>query len=162
MPVSRPSRGFALALNDDIALLSIVPLFADIGEDKLRLIAFGAERRRLSRGQQLFREGAPADCAFAVASGSISLSRTIRDGSIEAVQTVGRGTLLSELAMISFVERKFTATAEEESEVIRINRQLFRRMLEEYPEVAAAVEARIRDNLQTMIREMEKLAPKFA
>jgi CRP-like cAMP-binding protein len=138
-----------------------VPLFADIDDDKLRLIAFGAERRRLSRGQQLFREGAPADCAFAIASGSFSLTRSQVDGSVEVVDTVGRGTLLSELAMISFVERKFTATAEEDSEVIRINRPLFRRMLEEYPEVAVVVEARIKDNLQTMIRNVQKLAPKF-
>ncbi|MEK1923954.1 MAG: cyclic nucleotide-binding domain-containing protein [Rhizobium giardinii] len=150
-----------MSLNDDIALLSLVPLFADIDDDKLRLIAFGAERRRLSRGQQLFREGAPADCAFAIASGSFSLTRSQVDGGVEVVDTVGRGTLLSELAMISFVERKFTATAEEDSEVIRINRPLFRRMLEEYPEVAVVVEARIKDNLQTMIRNVQKLAPKF-
>lgn len=150
-----------MSLNDDIALLSLVPLFADIDDDKLRLIAFGAERRRLTRGQQLFREGAPADCAFAIASGSFSLTRNLVDGCAEVVDTVGRGTLLSELAMISFVERKFTATAEEDSEVIRINRPLFRRMLEEYPEVAVLVEARINDNLQTMIRNMQKLAPRF-
>jgi CRP-like cAMP-binding protein len=150
-----------LSLNDDIALLSLVPLFADIDDDKLRLIAFGAERRRLNRGQQLFREGAPADCAFAIASGTVTLTRNLVDGSVEAVDTVGRGTLLSELAMISFVERKFTATAEEDSEVIRINRPLFRRMLEEYPEVAVVVEARIKNNLQTMISAMQRLAPKF-
>lgn len=150
-----------MSLNDDIALLSLVPLFANIDDDKLRLIAFGAERRRLNRGQQLFREGAPADSAFAVASGSFSLTRTLPDGSTEVVDVVGPGTLLSELAMISFVERKFTATAEEDSEVIRINRPLFRRMLEEYPEVAVIVEARIKDNLQTMIRNMQKLAPRF-
>ncbi len=151
-----------MSLNDDIALLSLVPLFADIDDDKLRLIAFGAERRRLSRGQQLFREGAPADCAFAIASGSFSLTRGQVDGGVEVVDTVGRGTLLSELAMISFVERKFTATAEEDSEVIRINRPLFRRMMEEYPEVAVVVEARIKDNLQTMIRAMQRLAPRFS
>lgn len=150
-----------MALNDDIALLSIVPLFAEIDEDKLRLIAFGAERRRLNKGQQLFREGAPADCAFAVASGTFTLTRTTVDGGIETVDTVGRGTLLSELAMISFVERKFTATAEDDGEVIRINRPLFRRMMEEYPQVAVVVEARIRDNLQTMITAMQKLAPRF-
>jgi CRP-like cAMP-binding protein len=150
-----------LSLNDDIALLSLVPLFADIDDDKLRLIAFGAERRRLNRGQQLFREGAPADCAFAIASGTVTLTRNLVDGSVEVVDTVGRGTLLSELAMISFVERKFTATAEEDSEVIRINRPLFRRMLEEYPEVAVVVEARIKNNLQTMISAMQRLAPKF-
>ena len=39
--------------------------------------------------------------------------------------------------------------------------KLFRRMLEEYPEVATIVESRIRDNLQTMIARMETLAPKF-
>ncbi|MDW5315539.1 cyclic nucleotide-binding domain-containing protein [Rhizobium sp. PL01] len=150
-----------MALNDDIALLSLVPLFADIDDDKLRLIAFGAERRRLNRGQQLFREGAPADCAFAIASGSVTLTRNLVDGRVEVVDTVGPGTLLSELAMISFVERKFTATAEEDSEVIRINRPLFRRMLEEYPEVAVVVEGRIKANLQAMISAMQKLAPKF-
>lgn len=42
-----------MALNDDIALLSNVSLFADIGEDKLRLIAFGAERRRVAKGHEL-------------------------------------------------------------------------------------------------------------
>ena len=150
-----------MALNDDIALLSVVPLFADIDEDKLRLIAFGAERRRLSAGQQLFREGAPADCAFAIAAGSIALTRTRVDGSAETIEVVGRGTLLSELAMISLVERKFTATATEESEVIRINRPLFRRMLEEYPDVAVLVDSRIKANLQAMIGAMQKLAPKF-
>jgi len=150
-----------LSLNDDIALLSLVPLFADIDDDKLRLIAFGAERRRLNKGQQLFREGAPADCAFAIASGAVTLTRNLVDGSVEVVDTVGRGTLLSELAMISFVERKFTATAEEDSEVIRINRPLFRRMLEEYPEVAVVVEGRIKANLQAMIDAMQRLAPKF-
>lgn len=150
-----------MSLNDDIALLSLVPLFANIDDDKLRLIAFGAERRRLNRGQQLFREGAPADCAYAIASGSVTLTRRLVDGRVEVVDTVGRGTLLSELAMISFVERKFTAIAEEDSEVIRINRPLFRRMLEEYPEVAVVVEGRIKENLQAMISAMQKLAPKF-
>jgi len=69
-----------VALNDDIALLSIVPLFRDISEDKLRLIAFGAERRRMQPGQMLFREGTPADCAFVVADGRFELTRAGKDG----------------------------------------------------------------------------------
>ncbi len=114
------------------------------------------------KGQELFREGAPADCAYAIASGSLSLSKANADGAMEEITTVGRGALLSELALISMVERKFTATADEDSEVIRINRPLFRRMLEEYPEVAALVEARIRENLQAMIRRAGALASRFA
>ena len=151
-----------MALNDDIALLSTVPLFAELDADKLRLIAFGAERRRLSRGQQLYREGAPADCAYVVASGGFTLSRIASNGAAEVVASAGPGVLLSELAMISFVERRFTAVAEEDSDVLRIPRTLFHRMLEEYPDVAGLVETRIRENLQGMIRNVRRMAPRFA
>ena len=117
-----------MALSDDIKLFAQVPLFSGLSEDKLRLMAFGAERRRIVEGQTLFREGASADCGFVVASGSFRLYSTARDGSVRDDGTAGPGSLLSELAMISVVERKFTATATEDSEVIRINRPLFRRM----------------------------------
>ena len=90
-----------MALNDDIALLSIVPLFSDISEDKLRLIAFGAERRKLQAGQMLFREGTPADCAFVVASGRFELSRTGKEGQAITLGFAERGTLLGELAMVT-------------------------------------------------------------
>ncbi|OLP60198.1 protein kinase [Xaviernesmea oryzae] len=150
-----------MSLNDDIALLSSVPLFADIDQEKLRLIAFGAERRRVSAGQELFREGAPADCAYAVSQGRFRLTRIGVDGRLETVGSVERGTLLSELAMISLVARKLTATAEEESEALRIPRALFHRMLEEYPDVAVLVETRLRNNLQAMIADAASLAPRF-
>lgn len=151
-----------MALSDDIVLLSKVPLFAGLSDDKLRLMAFGAERRRVVEGQTLFREGTSADCGFVVAYGSFALTSTLRDGSTRDEGTAGLGTLLSELAMISAVERKYTAVALEDSEVIRINRPLFRRMLEEYPDVAVLVDARIRENLAAMIQQMRGLAGRFA
>ena len=151
-----------MALIDDISLLSSVPLFAGLSDDKLRLMAFGAERRRVVEGQTLFREGASADCGFVVASGAFRLTTIARDGSLRDEGLAQAGTLLSELAMISPVERKFTATAEEDSEVIRINRPLFRRMLEEYPDVAVLVEARIRANLEAMIGRVGNLSGRFA
>ena len=151
-----------MALNDDIALFAQVPLFSGLSEDKLRLMAFGAERRRVVEGQTLFREGASADCGFVIASGSFRLTSTLRDGSLRDEGVAGAGTLLSELAMISAVERKYSATAEEDSEVIRINRPLFRRMLEEYPDVAVMVEARVRANLEEMIGRVGAMAGRFA
>ncbi|MDF1633242.1 Crp/Fnr family transcriptional regulator [Mycoplana sp. MJR14] len=151
-----------MALIDDIRLFAQVPLFAGLAEDKLRLIAFGAERRRIVEGQTLFREGASADCGFVVASGSFRLTSTARDGSVRDEGTADVGTLLSELAMISVIERKFTATAVEDSEVIRINRPLFRRMLEEYPDVAVMVQGRIRANLAAMVDGASGMAGRFA
>jgi CRP-like cAMP-binding protein len=154
-------RSACVALSDDIALLSRVPLFAGLSDDKLRLMAFGAERRRVVEGQTLFREGTSADCGFVVAYGSFGLTSVARDGTTRPEGAAEPGTLLSELAMISAVERKYTAVALEDSEVIRINRPLFRRMLEEYPDVAVLVDARIRENLAAMIGQMRGLAGRF-
>lgn len=149
-----------MSLKDDIALLSSVPLFQDLDEDKLRLIAFGTERRRVSDGQTLFREGTNADCGFVVAGGSFALSRKSRRGAVQ-LGTVTKGALLGEIAMISAVERRVTAIAAEPSEVMRINRPLFHRMLEEYPEIAGIMHRRIMANFSRFLSELESAAPKF-
>jgi CRP-like cAMP-binding protein len=149
-----------MALKDDIALLTEVPLFQDLDEDKLRLIAFGAERRRVLEGQTLFREGTNGDCGFVVAAGRFGLVRKGRKGPME-LGTAERGTLLGEIAMISAVERRMTAIAAEPSEVMRINRPLFHRMLEEYPEIAGMVEERVRSNFAALLADLERLGPKF-
>lgn len=151
-----------MALNEDIELLSKVALFGDIGEDKLRLIAFGAERRKLQAGQTLYRENTVADCAYVVADGRFELSRTSRQGQSETIGTVERGTLLGELAMISAGERKMTVIALDQAEVIRINRPLFRRMLEEYPEIAGVVRERIAANLADFTASLDKIAGRFS
>jgi len=150
-----------VALNDDIALLSMVSLFQDIGEDKLRLIAFGAERRKLQPGQVLFREGTPADCAFVVADGRFELSRKTRDGHTEVLGMAERGTLLGELAMVTAVNRSMTAIAPDNAEVIRINRPLFRRMLEEYPDYAAGLHAKLKDRLAELTGNILAMEDRF-
>jgi CRP-like cAMP-binding protein len=136
-----------MTLTDDINLLAQQPLFAGMSADQLRLIAFGADRRLISPGQMLFREGSPAESAYVIASGALELSTTGADGQREVEHVAGPGTLLSELALVTLVERKFTAVAREDSSVIRITRALFHRLIEEYPDAARVIENRIRDNI---------------
>lgn len=151
-----------MSLNDDIALLTTVSLFSDIGEDKLRLIAFGAERRKLQAGQVLFRQASPADCAFVVAGGRFELSRAGREGTVTTLGVAERGALLGELAMVTSVSRSMTAIALDSAEVIRINRPLFRRMLEEYPDIAGIVQDRIAANLAALTADLAKISGRFA
>ncbi len=150
-----------MALADDIALLESCPLFSGLNHDRLRLVAFGAEHQRVAAGEVLFVAGSPADCAYVVVRGTIYLART-EHGRTEHIATVGPGTLLSELAMVSAVRRKFSAVAESEAEVMRIGRPLFLRLLEEYPDVGRVVEQRIKDNLAELIDGAAALAPRFA
>ena len=139
-----------MGLREDIALLQGLSIFDGLSEDYLRLLAFGAERRRLERGHVLFREGAAADCAFVVLSGQLKLTRDLPSGKARDIGEAGPGSMLTEIAMISDAARHFTATAATESEVMRISRVLFHRMLQEYPEVAMATERRLRENFSRL------------
>jgi CRP-like cAMP-binding protein len=150
-----------MALADDIRLLSQVPLFSDMDGDQLRLIAFGAERRTIAHGQALFREHSPAESAFVVASGRFQLSTLGRDGHMQVEKEVSAGTLLSELALITMVERKYTAVALQDSDVLKVTRTLFHRLLEEYPRAAQILQARIRDNLVRMAQAAAAMESRF-
>lgn len=149
-----------MALDDDIRILGSVSLFETLLPEQLRLLAFGAERLVLRAGRELFREGQSADCAYIVVSGSISLFRETEEGRI-TIRSVGSGAMLGEMALIAQTSRLTGAAAEAETEVIRISRSIFRRILEEYPEVAASLHAHISKNLIDLISQIEKIGPRF-
>lgn len=150
-----------MALKDDIALLSRVPLFASMNEDQLRLLAFGAQKHRLAAGQNAFAAGSRAQCAFVIAEGRMALS-VPEKGASRRLPDAGPSTMLCELAIISDIECPMTATALEDCEVFEISRALFTRLLEEFPEVAVSLEARIKANLGAMVREMSGLKRRFS
>ena len=150
-----------MALDDDIRILSGVRLFEGFTQDQLRLLAFGAETTRLQQDRKLYREDDDADSAYVVVKGRISLYREAGGERVE-VGTVGPGAMLGELALIAETRRLTSAAAETDAEVLRLNRAMFRRILEEYPETAEALHRRISEDLQALVRRIEELAPRFA
>jgi CRP-like cAMP-binding protein len=151
-----------MALKDDIALFLRLSIFEGLTEEHLRLLAFGAERRRLEPGQVLFRQGAVADAAFVVAKGRLELTMTSPAAGERSLGEAGPGSILTEIAMIAEAERHFTATAADACEVIRISRVLFHRMLEEYPDVAISTEKRLRESFSRLAAAAVAVAEKRA
>jgi CRP-like cAMP-binding protein len=149
-----------MALDDDIRILSAVGLFESFTQEQLRLLAFGAETTMLQADHKLYREDDAADSAYIVVSGRIVLYRE-QNGERVPIGTAGPGTILSELALIADTNRLTSAFAEIDSEVLRLSRKMFHRILEEYPDLAVQLHQRISEEFQAMIRRIEKLAPRF-
>ena len=149
-----------MALDDDIRILSGVGLFSELSDEQLRLLAFGAEPAHFPAGREIFREGAPADCAYVVASGRVVLYRDA-GGEAVALSRLGEGAILGELALIAAGKRLTYAAAETDVEAIRLSRSLFHRILEEYPQVAARLHARMMGELATFLKRIEAVAPRF-
>lgn len=150
-----------MALDDDIRILSAVDLFSELTAEQLRLLAFGAESMRFSEGREIYRPGAPADSAFVVARGTVDLYQDGEEGRV-VLASYGAGAILGELALITATQRLTGAVAASDVEVVRISRTLFRRILEEYPDLAARLHAHISRDLEALLRRIEKLAPRFS
>jgi CRP-like cAMP-binding protein len=121
-----------MTIEDDIAFLERIPILRSLGAPALRILAIGAESYRVQSGQELFAAGEAADGAYIVQQGSFSLQPEHGDSGIVA----GPGTLLGESALMAETRRPATATAREDSTVLRISRAMFLKMLDGYPDAA--------------------------
>lgn len=149
-----------MALDDDIRILGKVDLFEPLTAEQLRLLAFGAERLTLRAGRELFKANQIADCAYVVISGEISLFLQNSEG-YHLLHQAKAGSIIGELALIAETQRLTSARAEVETEVLRLNRSVFRRILQEYPEVAVALHQYISEGLNQLVSEVEKIAIRF-
>ena len=147
-----------MSIEDDIRFFEQVSALALLGREPLRILAIGAESRYVHGGDVLFRRGESADAAYVVQEGSFRLAPETQ---AEAGVTVGPGTLIGEMALLTETQRPVTATACEPSTVMRIPRTLFLKMLEGYPDAAG----RLRDSLlartEQATRDMRKLRGKL-
>jgi CRP-like cAMP-binding protein len=148
-----------MTIEDDIALLQRVAVLRRLGAPALRILAIGAESYSVEAGQLLFAAGEAADCAYIVQRGSIHL-RPERPADGELIAEPG--SLLGESALLSQTLRRATATAREDSIVLRISRPMFLKMLENYPEAALRLRALIASRAKEWSGEMESVRTALA
>ena len=148
-----------MTIEDDIAFLERVPALRRLGAPALRILAIGAESHSLEAGQLLFAAGEPADCAYVIQRGSFNLKpERPRDGEVIAEP----GTLLGESALVTETRRPATATAREDSIVLRISRAMFLKMLENYPDAAQRLRELIAARADQWADEMENVRAALA
>jgi CRP-like cAMP-binding protein len=141
-----------MSLEDDIAFFERVPPLATLGKQALRILAIGAETRHLQSGAVLFYAGELADGGYVVQEGSLLLEPgTLSEGK-EVI--VGPGTLVGELALLTNTVCQATAIAKEPTVVVRISRNLFRKMLEGYPAAAEQLRDSMTGRLQSWTQEL--------
>ncbi len=144
-----------MALDDDIATLSHAPLFNLLEKDALRLVAFASETRTYREGDVLFKKGDRSDGGYVVSRGAIALDAA-DDGS-PAAFVAGPGSLIGQAALFARIERRATATAREPSAIIRVTPNLMRRVLEEFPDAAAAMHQAMADELAQLTDSLERV-----
>lgn len=141
-----------MSLDSDTRLLSSLPVFGLLEPEAIRMLAFGAETLMFPGGSVVFESGYKADGGLVLAQGKIALET---DGkTVDPAKLLAPGALIGRLALLTEVTHRVTARAVEDSQLLKIQRTAFHRILREYPGCAAKVRAAIAEDLIGLARDL--------
>jgi CRP/FNR family transcriptional regulator, cyclic AMP receptor protein len=127
-----------MSLNEEVDTLRRIPFFAGIEPSKLKLLAFTSERVAYEPGQVLFREGDMGDAAYVILEGEAEVLVDSDAGPV-MVAVLGRNAFVGEIAILCDVPRTATVRARQRSVTLRIKKDLFLRLIMEFPQMAVAM-----------------------
>lgn len=127
-----------MSLNEEVELLRKIPLFAKIEPSKLKLLAFTSERLTYNDDQVVVHQGDMGDAAFIIIDGTASVRINTDSGEIE-VASLGKGDVVGEIAILCDVPRTATVQASSRLTVLKITKELFFRLVNEFPQISIEI-----------------------
>lgn len=143
-----------MSLNAEAQILRQVPMFRNLDTSRLKLLAFTSERVRLPAGQVLFRRGDTSDAAYVVLDGKAEVFFEALSGTVKVTE-LGPHDLIGEMGVLGEIPRSASVRAVTDLLVLRIDKQVFIELLEQFPRIAIDV---MRELAHRLERTTERLA----
>ncbi len=141
-----------MSVRADTETLRNIPIFAECDPVPLQVIAFAAERQHFAAGENLLIQGETGLAAYLILSGRAEI-RAGKGAQNEIIGHAEPGTFLGEVAMIGKTPCSVSAVAVGPLVAARIDRKLFLRVADEYPEFGAAVFKALAGKLDVSLSE---------
>jgi CRP-like cAMP-binding protein len=125
-------------LNDEVEILKSVPIFSKMEPAKLKLIAFTGERMNYAEGQELFHQGDVGDAMYVILAGVADVLIDSPAGQITVAQ-LKKNNFVGDMAILGDVPRTATIKAREPLTTLKISKDMFYRLIAEFPQMAIAM-----------------------
>jgi len=126
-----------VSIEQEVEILRKIPLFANIDPARLKLMCFASERLTFKPGQSLFERGDPGDAAYIIVDGTADVIATIDKPTV--VAKLAKNDIVGEIAILCDVPRTATVAATSELTALKITKDLFFRMVTDFPEMGVEV-----------------------
>jgi CRP-like cAMP-binding protein len=142
-----------MQFTESVAALRRVPLFAALDAATLKLLAFSASVVTLHKGEVLFRNGEPSDSVYVIDAGELEVI-VQSDGRPQVVASLGRHQLVGEMGVLRNKPRSATMRAASEVTLLRVDADVFLRLVTTNADAALAV---MRDLSEKLALTTERL-----
>ncbi len=126
-----------MSIEQEVEILRRIPLFANVESAKLKLMCFASERITYKSGQSLFEQGDVGDAAFIIIEGTADVIVTHEAPLV--VAQVGKDDIVGEIAILVDIPRTATVTATSDLTTLKITKDLFFRMITDFPEMGVEI-----------------------
>ena len=150
-----------MSLEEDIEVLRAISFFEGFSSEHLRLITFSSESRSLPEKLLLYDEGQLLHSAYVVVSGRMRAERKGKGDAAPLRREIGPGVVLGERALILDKRATESVRVEERARVLQIRKAMFRRMLQDYPEIAVTLRARLMRQVVQASAEFKEVASRL-
>ena len=128
-----------MSLNEEVDMLRKIQLFSKVEPAKLKLLAFTSERAVFEAEEVLFHQGDQADAAYIIVAGEVAVDVESPTGRRTRVAQLGRDQIVGEIGILGDVPRTATVTALGRTTTLKITKDLFFRMVSDFPSMAVEV-----------------------
>jgi CRP/FNR family cyclic AMP-dependent transcriptional regulator len=133
-----------------------IPLFAECDPAHLQVMAFASERVEFAQGADIFRAGSTGSAAYLLLSGEAEVWKSQGEERIE-VARAGARAIQGELAMIADVAYSVNVTAKTPVIATRITRDIFMRVVGEFPDFGTRVMSVLSKKLTGSVSEFDRI-----
>jgi CRP-like cAMP-binding protein len=142
-----------VSLNEEVEILRNIPMFANIEPSKLKLLAFTSERMTFKAGDTLFKQGEAGDSAYVIIGGEADVIVDTPKGPL-TVAKLKRNDIVGEIAILCDVPRTATVQAASRLEAMVIAKDLFFRLIMEFPQMAVEIMRELARRLDATNRKL--------
>jgi CRP-like cAMP-binding protein len=144
-----------MSLDQEVDVLRQIPLFANIDTAKLKLLCFASERLTYTAGQILISQGDVGDAAYIIVDGEAEVLVGSPAGPLK-VAVLKRNDIVGEIAILCDVPRIATVQAASELVTLKITKDVFLRMLTDFPEMGLKIMRVLADRLAKTTAELQE------
>jgi len=144
-----------MSLKEEVEILRQIPLFAKIEPSKIKLLAFTSERLTFQPGDLVCKQGDNGDAAYFIMAGSADVIVDTPSGPL-TVATLSKNDVVGEIAILIDIPRTATIQAASELTTLKITKDVFFRMVTEFPEMAVEMMRVLAERLVRTTAELQK------
>lgn len=127
-----------MSLNEEVELLRQIPMFQKVEQSKLKLLAFTSERLTFQPSQVICEQGEPGDSMYVIVAGDADVIVNMPAGPLK-VAMLHKNNFFGEIAILCDIPRTATVKAVTELVTLRITKDLFYRLVSEFPQMAIEI-----------------------